>query len=149
MRAWSWIAVTFCLAALAWPRAGTAQASAEPAGAERDRGAQATANAAQDEPRDTLDIKVVDEIPKVVKRVPPKYPKAALKRGEQGTVYVRALVKKDGKLVLVAVPSGKGVSPELDKAAVDAVRQWTFVPAKLKDKPVAVFIVVPVKFSLH
>ena len=147
----NWIALTLCMAALAWPRAGTARVGEESVGTDRDRSAQATATATatQEAPEDTADFKIVDEIPKLVKKVPPKYPAVARKRGEQGTVFVRALVKKDGTPVMVAVASGKGVSPALDEAAVAAVKQWTFVPAKLKGKPVAVYIVVPVKFSLH
>ena len=145
----NWIALTLCMAGLAWPCATPALAGEEPADAARDLGTQATATATKEAPEDTADFRIVDEIPKLVKQVPPKYPKAARKRGEQGTVYVRALVKKDGTLLQVTVPSGKGASPELDKAAVDAVSQWTFMPAKVKGKPVAVWIVVPVKFSLH
>jgi protein TonB len=145
----NWIALTLFMAALAWPCAGAAQAGEEPAGAGQTGGGQATATAAQENPQGADDIKVVDELPKVVKQVPPKYPAAARKRGDQGTVYVRALVKKDGKPVQVAVASGKGVSPALDEAAVAAVKQWAFEPAKSKGKPVAVWIVIPVKFSLH
>jgi len=145
----NWIALTFCAAALAWSLAGAAQAGEEPADNGGNRSAQATATATQEAPEDTTDFKIVDEIPKVVKRVPPKYPKAASKRGEQGMVFVRALVKKDGTPIQVAVASGKGVSPELDRAAVEAVSQWTFEPAKSKGKPVAVWIVIPVKFRLQ
>jgi protein TonB len=145
----NWIALTFCMAALAWPCAVTALAGEESVGTDRDRSAQATATATQEAPEDTADFKIVDEIPKVVKQVPPKYPKAASKRGEHGTVFVRALVKKDGTPIQVAVAAGKGVSPALDRAAVEAVSQWTFEPAKSKGKPVAVWIVIPLKFSLR
>jgi protein TonB len=145
----NWIVLTLCTAAIAWPLAGAAQAGEEPAGTDRNRSTQATTSATQAAPEDTADFKIVDEIPKLVKQVPPKYPKAAVKRGDQGTVYVRALVKKDGTLVMVAVAAGQGVTPDLDKAAVAAVKQWTYVPAKFKGEPVAVWVVIPVKFRLH
>jgi len=144
----NWIALTLCLATFAWPSAGMAQAGKEPADTGGNHGAEVAASATREAPEDTADFRIVDEMPKVVKRVPPKYPQAASKRGEHGTVFVRAIVKKDGTLIQVAVASGKGVSPALDKAAVAAVKQWTFEPAKSKGEPVAVWIVIPVKFSL-
>jgi TonB family protein len=37
----------------------------------------------------------------------------------------------------------------LDAAAVAAVRQWVFKPALSNNKPVAVWVAVPVRFTLH
>ena len=37
----------------------------------------------------------------------------------------------------------------LDAAALMAVRQWKFRPAIQGNKPVAVWVAVPVKFALH
>jgi periplasmic protein TonB len=149
MHARNWIALTLCMAGLAWPCALTALAGEVPADAGRDRGTQAASAAAmQDALKDTADFKIVDEVPQVLKKVAPRYPAAARKRGDQGLVHVRALVKKDGMPIEVSVPAGQGVTPELDRAAVDAVSQWTFVPAKSKGRPVAVWVVVPVNFRL-
>jgi len=39
--------------------------------------------------------------------------------------------------------------PQLDAAAVRAVRKWRFQPALSDGKPVVVWVAVPVKFSLH
>jgi TonB family protein len=39
--------------------------------------------------------------------------------------------------------------PLLDQSAQDAVRQWVFKPALANNKPVAVWVGVPVRFSLH
>jgi protein TonB len=136
------IVLTLCLATFMWPCAGMAQAGEKPAATDQ-------AIAAQDEPKESDDFKAVDEMPKVLTQVPPRYPDGARERGVQGTVQVRAWVKKNGKPVRVAVVAGKGVTPELDKAAVEAVSQWTFVPAKAKGKPVAVYIIIPVKFRLQ
>ena len=84
----------------------------------------------------------------MVKRVPPKYPEAARKRGQQGTVMLQALVNTQGLPVKVHVLPGKGLAPDLDQAAVDAVRQWVFEPAKAKGKPVEIRIQIPVKYRL-
>ena len=64
----------------------------------------------------------------------------------EGTVIVQALVGKDGKVKDTKVV--KSV-PVLDDAAVAAVKRWVFKPALSNNKPVAVWVAVPVKFTLH
>jgi len=99
-------------------------------------------------PDETLQFDASVQMPKVVKQVAPKYPDSARKRGATGIVLVRALVTKDGAVGRALVPKGKGVAPDLDRAALDAIRQWTFEPAKKNGKPVDVYVVIPVKFAL-
>jgi TonB family protein len=146
MRIRRWIALPLCAGALAWSLASPARANERPASAGQVQAAQAAE--AREAVKDTVDFKIVDEVPKVVKSVPPRYPEEALRRGLEGRVFVRALVKKDGVPIEVSVAPGKGVTPELDQAAVDAVKQWRFITAKSKGKTVAVWIVVPVNFRL-
>ena len=90
----------------------------------------------------------VDEMPKLVQSPSVSYPEEAKAKGEQGTVYVKALVGKDGSVTEAMVDPEKPVSSLLAKAAVDAVKQWKFTPATFKGTPVAVWIVVPVSFRL-
>ena len=59
-----------------------------------------------------------------------------------------ALVNKRGLPAKVTVLPGKGLAPDLDKAAILALRQWEFEPAKAKGKPVEIHITIPVKFLL-
>jgi periplasmic protein TonB len=98
---------------------------------------------------DTMEFQSLDDMPKVIKRVPPRYPESARRRRQEGTVFVRALVTVKGTTDRLQVPPGKGVAPDLDRAALQAIRQWEFEPAKKDGKPVAVYIVIPVKFVLH
>ena len=42
-----------------------------------------------------------------------------------------------------------GQIPTLDMAAVDAVRKWLFEPARMGKQPIAVWVLLPVKFELH
>ena len=88
----------------------------------------------------------VEELPEAIKRVAPRYPDLAREAGVDGTVLVQALVDKGGKVRDVRVQKS---IPMLDQAAVDAVKQWTFKPALSNNKPVAVWVAVPVKFSLN
>jgi TonB family protein len=39
--------------------------------------------------------------------------------------------------------------PGLDEAALEALRQWTFKPARLNGEPVDAVAVYPVRFTLH
>lgn len=88
----------------------------------------------------------VEELPEAVTRVAPQYPDIAREAGVDGTVLVQALVGKDGRVKDVRVQKS---IPMLDASAIAAVKQWVFKPALSNNKPVAVWVAVPVKFSLH
>jgi TonB family protein len=88
----------------------------------------------------------VEELPEAVSKVQPQYPDIARDASVEGTVMVQALVGKDGRVKDTRVV--KSV-PMLDAAAVAAVKQWIFKPALNNNKPVPVWIAVPVKFTLH
>ena len=88
----------------------------------------------------------VDELPEAITKVPRAYPDEARRAGIEGTVMVQCLVLEDGSVGDTRVV--KSV-PELDEAAVACVRQWRFQPARSKGRPVAVWVAVPVRFSLH
>ena len=79
-------------------------------------------------------------------KVPPVYPEVARAANIDGTVLVQALVGKDGHVKDTKVLRS---IPPLDDAAVNAVRQWVFKPARTAGKPVAVWVAVPVRFTLH
>jgi len=88
----------------------------------------------------------VEELPEAVTKVPPVYPDMAREASVDGTVLVQALVGKDGKVKDTKVVKS---IPMLDAAAEAAVKQWVFKPALSNNKPVAVWVAVPVRFTLH
>src|SRR5438105_9029227 len=88
----------------------------------------------------------VEELPEAITKVNPVYPDLAREAGVDGQVLVQALVGKDGKVKGTKVVKS---IPMLDAAAITAVQQWVFKPALSNNKPVAVWVAVPVKFSLH
>jgi periplasmic protein TonB len=88
----------------------------------------------------------VEELPELITKVQPAYPDIAREANVDGTVQVQALVGKDGKVKDVRVMKS---IPMLDASAVAAVKQWIFKPALANNKPVAVWVGVPVRFSLH
>ena len=79
---------------------------------------------------------------------PPQYPYSARSAGRTGKVMVRVLVNPAGLPEKVELRTSSGTD-SLDEAALDAVRNWRFVPAKQGDKPVAAWVVVPISFSLN
>jgi len=92
------------------------------------------------------DYVYVEELPEVITRIPPDYPDLARSAGVDGVVQLQALVGKDGKVKDVKVMKGVEM---LNDAAVKAVKQWIFKPALSNNKPVAVWVAVPVRFSLN
>ncbi len=90
----------------------------------------------------------VDVMPKLL-QAPIAYPEEARRQRIQGTVQVKALVGKDGKVKEVSAAPDQSASPILTQAALDAVRQWTFEPARSKGEPCEIWIAVPVAFKLQ
>ena len=77
---------------------------------------------------------------------PPRYPSEALRRGESGTVLVRVEVDTNGAPAGVALVQRSG-SRELDRAAMEAVRNWRFMPAQRDGQAVAASLVIPIDFK--
>jgi TonB family protein len=87
----------------------------------------------------------VEKLPNATVKVRPKYPMQAREEGWSGTVLVQALVGADGSIHDAIV---KKSVPGLDDAALDCVWDWKFEPAEADGKPVAVWVAIPVKFTL-
>ena len=92
------------------------------------------------------DYVYVTELPEAVERVAPAYPEAARQAGVSGTVMVQALVLADGTVADTRIVKS---IPPLDEAAASCVRKWKFKPARNNEGPTAVWVGVPVTFSLH
>lgn len=79
---------------------------------------------------------------------PPRYPLAARRAGEQGTVTLRVLVTREGLPARVDVEKGSG-SSQLDNAALETVKTWRFLPARQGTEPVESWVLVPIVFRLE
>lgn len=77
----------------------------------------------------------------------PDYPRDAQRRGLDGRVLLRIDVAADGTATNVDFVQRSG-TPELDRAAMNAVRKWRFAPARRDGKPVASSVNVPIDFVL-
>lgn len=92
------------------------------------------------------DFVYAEEYPELVTDAKPDYPDIAKEAGVEGTVYLRVLVGKDGRVLDVHIDRG---IPMLNDAAMKAARKWVFKPALNNNRPVSVWVSRPVKFSLH
>lgn len=88
----------------------------------------------------------VDEEPMRISIEPPVYPAVAQAAEIEGTVLVRVLVGKDGRVKDVIHIDG----PEaLRQAADDCARTAVFRPALVDHQPVEVWVMMPVTFKLR
>ena len=88
-----------------------------------------------------------DDPPVAKSPINPIYPEIAQEAGIEGTVIVQAFINAKGiveeTIVLKGVPN-----TGLDEAASEAIRRTRFKPAKQRDRPVGVWISIPVHFTL-
>lgn len=78
----------------------------------------------------------------------PVYPRLARKSREEGKVLLLVQVSATGEADHVQLKQTCGF-PRLDEAAMDAVRQWRFIPARRGAEAVAASVVVPIVFRLE
>jgi len=86
------------------------------------------------------------EGPKFAERIPPDYPFAAKKRGQEGTVVLRLSIDELGILQDVAVV--EATDPVFIDAAVASVKKSFFVSAKSNHRSVASQAILPIHFKL-
>lgn len=99
----------------------------------------------------TAQTKVVDEMPTPVggimgiqKNV--VYPENARKNGISGKVIVEATIDENGNVVKTKIL--KSADASLDEAAVKAIENTKFTPAKKDNKTVKMIVAIPIMFKL-
>jgi periplasmic protein TonB len=85
--------------------------------------------------------------PRKVKDARPTYPESMRANRIQGVVILEAVISPTGKVVEVTVL--RGIHPNLDAAAVKAVRKWEYTPTLFLGQPVPVIMTVTVNFRLN
>ncbi|HWQ60672.1 MAG TPA: energy transducer TonB [Negativicutes bacterium] len=88
--------------------------------------------------------------PGILSQIEPVYPERARQSGLEGTVVLKIQIMENGLPGHVSVYSSSG-HDILDDAAVTAVRQWRFIPARVRDtgRAVACYTTMPVTFRLR
>lgn len=86
------------------------------------------------------------QMPKKVRDVAPIYPAIAQSARVEGVVIIEAVIGTDGGVRDARVLRSHAL---LDKAALDAVREWRYEPTRLNGVAVPVIVTVTVQFRLQ
>lgn len=78
----------------------------------------------------------------------PPYPLVARRMGYQGKVILNVEVLPEGRTGEVKLHTGSGYDI-LDRAALQTVKTWKFLPAKHLGRAITQWCLVPIKFSLE
>jgi TonB family protein len=81
----------------------------------------------------------------LVRRV--HYPEMARKNGIEGEVMVQVYIEKDGKIGRIRIV--RSTNEIFNEEAIHAVQGVKFIPAQIKDRPIATWISIPIKFALQ
>ena len=122
-------------------------AAQQPPSASQQRPAPTTVTPAQSPDSNSPPMRVGGNVPPPTKirHVAPAYPIDAQRAGVQGVVIIEATIGEDGKVRSAAVLRS---IPQLDQAALDAVKQWEFAPTIVGGKAVPVIMTVTVQFAM-
>ncbi|KMQ51168.1 TonB family protein [Chitinispirillum alkaliphilum] len=88
----------------------------------------------------------VSSAPRVKRQVRPEYTKEMLENRVEGTVRIRVLIDIDGKVKKAELLNDIGFGS--GEQALVTIKEMEFFPALRNDEPVAVWIVIPVRFVL-
>jgi protein TonB len=86
------------------------------------------------------------EAPQKISDKAPVYPAIATAARVEGLVILEATIDEAGQVVDLKVLRSV---PMLDAAALDAVKQWRYRPARLNGVPIPVIVTVTVRFALN
>ena len=86
------------------------------------------------------------DMPRKLHDVAPIYPEIARRTGVEGVVIIEAVIATDGGVRDARVLRSQ---PLLDRAALDAVRQWRYAPTRVNGVAVPVIVTVTVQFRLQ
>jgi protein TonB len=78
----------------------------------------------------------------------PEYPATSRRMNEEGKVMLRVLVNERGRPEQAEVQKSSGYS-RLDEAARQAAMRAVFKPHAEDGKPVAVYALIPINFSIQ
>lgn len=79
---------------------------------------------------------------------PPPYPRQSRRLGEQGKVVLAAEIATNGKALQALVNISSGY-PRLDRAALESVLKWQFIPGKKAGVPQKMWVNIPINFVLE
>ncbi|HVU16745.1 MAG TPA: TonB family protein [Candidatus Didemnitutus sp.] len=97
--------------------------------------------------KQTFSVKELDVPPQLLKSVVPVYPSEAKRRGLTGSVELRYIVDTQGRVRDAWAVQDPGAG--FERAAVEAVKQWTFQPGLKNGHPVNTMVQQELRFNLE
>jgi TonB family protein len=82
--------------------------------------------------------------PDLLQKVDPKYPPELIKEHVQGEVILYAIIRKDGSVDSIQLV--RGLDPQLDRNAMEALAHWKFRPGTREGKPIDMETVAHIPF---
>ena len=95
---------------------------------------------------EAAELWMVEQPPRVLKRVLPVYPDSARRAEVEGKVFARVLVGRKGRVEHIDRIEGPSV---FQRVVVQAAKAWEFSPAVQNDRPVPVWVSLPFVFELE
>ena len=89
-----------------------------------------------------------DDPPRPVTPIKPVYPDIAQEAGIEGQVLVQCFIDEKGRVKETIVVKGIP-NTGLNESAVQALRKTRFRPSKQRERPVGVWITIPINFKLQ
>jgi len=88
--------------------------------------------------------------PSILSKSDPSYPQSARQGGLEGTVVLKVQILENGRAGNISISRSSG-HEILDDAAIAALREWRFAPAKDRDSGQAIscYTTLPISFRLH
>ncbi|HEX8183947.1 MAG TPA: TonB family protein [Blastocatellia bacterium] len=122
---------------------------------------EGAASASKDSKSDAVPVTGIVLQGQALTRIAPGYPLFAKNAHISGTILVEVTVDEEGNVISaraikanirrprnITDEEAKGYGADLQRASIDAARQWKFTPTKLGGKPVKVIGVITFNFSL-
>ena len=88
------------------------------------------------------------QLPRLKRRIEPRYPSDARKRNLAGKVVLIGVVEKDGSVGGIQVASAEPEGQGFEEPAVEVFGKWRYWPARISKHPVAVFITAEMNFRI-
>ncbi len=79
---------------------------------------------------------------------PPRYPKLSRRLREEGTVILKIRILRDGRVGAIEIERSSGHA-RLDRAAMQAVAKWRYIPARQGGEAIEYNYLQPVEFTLR
>jgi len=83
-----------------------------------------------------------------LKNADPIYPPLSRRLNENGSVMLNVLINANGRAEQIFIEESSGFE-RLDNAAINAVKKWNFIPAKIGDESIKSWAKVPINFVLE